>query len=64
MQEEQRQKEEYEEFERKIHGRKRKPRKPKQEANEPRFLQRYGKFIIAPVLILLLALFVYFLLQQ
>ncbi|KAI0218656.1 hypothetical protein LSAT2_029676 [Lamellibrachia satsuma] len=64
LQEEQRQKEEYEEFERKIHGRKRKARKPKQETNEPRFLQRYGKFIIAPLLILLFALFVYFLLQQ
>ena len=63
LEEEKRQQQEYEEFQRRLQGKKRKKRKPRAEEEEPTFLQRYGKYIIAPSLVVLLAGFVYYLIQ-
>lgn len=62
--EEQKQQQEYEAFQNRLQGKKRKKRKPRQEEEEPTFLQKYGKFVIAPTLILLMAVFIYYLIEN
>ncbi len=45
-----------------MKGRKRKPRKPRQEEKEASFLEKHGKrLIIASVLVVILAIFIYYL---
>ena len=56
------QREELERYERKMAARKRKPRRQRTEEEIPTFFQRYGKFIIAPTLVVILALFIYYIL--
>jgi biotin carboxyl carrier protein len=56
-----REEEEIAEYKRKMEPRKRKPRKQRPEVEEMSFLQKYGKFIVAPMLGILLSVFVYYL---
>ncbi len=58
-----RQEKEVEEFQQKMTGRRKRNRRQKVEAETPSFLQRYGKFIVAPMLVLLMAVFVYYLIN-
>jgi len=56
-----RQQQEVEEFEWKMKGKRRKPRKNRVEEEVPTFMQKYGMRVIGPVLAVVLAVFVYYL---
>ncbi|ELT89307.1 hypothetical protein CAPTEDRAFT_178429 [Capitella teleta] len=55
------QQQELEEFERKQRGKKRKPRKQKAQEGRASFVQTYGRFIIGPLLAVIMAMFLFYL---
>ena len=59
--EEKRQQAEYERFQRKMQGRRQRRRKPRAEEDEPSLRTKYAKYVIVPVLVALMALFVHYL---
>ena len=59
--EEKRQQEELADFERKIKGRKRKPRKQRQIEEEPSFMEKYRKMMIGAGIVLAIAVVMYYL---
>lgn len=60
-----RQREELEDFERKVKGiKKKKQRRPRVEENRPTFFQKYQIYIALPILVAFVAAFVYWLISK
>lgn len=61
LEEKKRQEEELAEFERRKQGKRRRQRKQRPEEELPSFFHRYGRFILGPLLVILLAMFMFYL---